>query len=173
MYTLQAMLCSIKIGVFSTILGYETLFRTSLWHMTSNSCYSKLLQIIQNLHNASFTMNWYIICGYSSLFCPAKINILCWFSFVFYCFVTCLTGYISVCNLATLRSFCGSRSQIYMCHIYVQKKFWVEILTKRLLTKITPNLTYTHKDYFFFLLHFICYTCIVDWLVLVYCYIYM
>ena len=34
MYTLQAMLCSIKIGVFSTILGYETLFRTSLWHMT-------------------------------------------------------------------------------------------------------------------------------------------
>ena len=30
MYTLQAMLCSIKIGVFSTILGYETLFRTSL-----------------------------------------------------------------------------------------------------------------------------------------------
>ena len=28
------MLCSIKIGVFSTILGYETLFRTSLWHMT-------------------------------------------------------------------------------------------------------------------------------------------
>ena len=25
---------SIKIGVFFTILGYETLFRTSLWHMT-------------------------------------------------------------------------------------------------------------------------------------------
>ena len=34
MYTLQAMLCSIKIGVFFTILGHETLFRTSLWHMT-------------------------------------------------------------------------------------------------------------------------------------------
>ena len=33
-YTLQAMLCSIKIGVFFTILGYETLLRTSLWHMT-------------------------------------------------------------------------------------------------------------------------------------------
>ena len=28
------MLCSIKIGVFFTILGYETLFRTSLWHTT-------------------------------------------------------------------------------------------------------------------------------------------
>ena len=41
MYTLQAMLCSIKIGVFSTILGYETLFRTSLWHMTlCQSCKS-------------------------------------------------------------------------------------------------------------------------------------
>ena len=35
MYTLQAMLCSIKFGVFFTILGYETLFRTSWWHMTS------------------------------------------------------------------------------------------------------------------------------------------
>ena len=30
----------------------------------------------------------------------------------FYCFVTFLTGYISVCKLATLRSFCGSRSQM-------------------------------------------------------------
>ena len=28
------MLYPIKIGVFFTILGYETLFRTSLWHMT-------------------------------------------------------------------------------------------------------------------------------------------
>ena len=69
-----------------------------------------------NYHRFKFlimqALNWYMICGYSSLFCPAKINILCWFSFVFYCFVACLTGYISVCNLATLRSFCGSRSHI-------------------------------------------------------------
>ena len=50
--------------------------------------------------------------GYCSLFCPAKVNILCGFSFVFYCSVTCLTGYIAVCNLATLRSFCGSGSHL-------------------------------------------------------------
>ena len=36
------MLCSIKIGVFFTILGYETLFRTSLWHTT---CYQSILTI--------------------------------------------------------------------------------------------------------------------------------
>ena len=52
-------------------------------------------------------------CGYSSLFCPTKINILCWFSFVFYFSVICLTGYISVYKLATLRSFCGSRSHLF------------------------------------------------------------
>ena len=39
-------------------------------------------------------LKWYKICAYSALFCPAKISILCWFSFVFYCFVTCLTGCI-------------------------------------------------------------------------------
>ena len=32
----KCMLCSIKIGVFFTILGYETLFRTSLWLMTND-----------------------------------------------------------------------------------------------------------------------------------------
>ena len=53
-----------------------------------------------------------MICGYSSLFCPSKFNMLWWFSFVFYCFVACLTGYISVYKLATLRSCCGSRSHI-------------------------------------------------------------
>ena len=57
-------------------------------------------------------LKWYMICGYSSLFCPAKIDILWWFSFVFYCSVSCLTGYISVYKLATLRSFCDSRSHI-------------------------------------------------------------
>ena len=74
---------------------------------------------IENLYRFKFlimqALKWYMICGYSSLFCPAKINILCWFSFVFYCFVTCFTGYISVCNLATLHSFCGSRSHIKVC----------------------------------------------------------
>ena len=43
-----------------------------------------------------FTMQalkWYMICECSFLFCPAKINILCWFSFVFCCFVTFLTGF--------------------------------------------------------------------------------
>ena len=58
-------------------------------------------------------LKWYMICEYCSLFCPAKINILCWFSFVFYCSVTHSTGYISVYKLATLHSFCGSRS--HMC----------------------------------------------------------
>ena len=55
-------------------------------------------------------LKWYMICGYGSLFCQGKIYILCWFSFVFYCSVTCLTG--SVCKLATLCSFCDSRSHI-------------------------------------------------------------
>ena len=53
-----------------------------------------------------------MICGYSSFFWSAKINLLWWFSFVFYCSVTYLTGYISVHKLATLRSFCGSRSHM-------------------------------------------------------------
>ena len=70
---------------------------------------------IQNYYRFIFFIiqawKWHMICGYSSLFCLAKINILCWFSFVFYCSVTGLTGYISVYKLATLRSFCGSRSQ--------------------------------------------------------------
>ena len=60
-------------------------------------------------------LKWYMVCGYSSLFYPVQIIILCWFTFVFYCFVTCLTGYISVCKLATLRSFCGSRS-LMLCN---------------------------------------------------------
>ena len=59
------------------------------------------------------TLKWYIICGHSSLFCPGKVDILFWFFFVFYCFLTCLTSYISVCQLATLRSFCGSRSHMW------------------------------------------------------------
>ena len=33
--------------------------------------------------------------------------------------MTCLTGYISVCKLVTLRSFCGSRSHFYK-HSLVQ-----------------------------------------------------
>ena len=37
-------------------------------------------------------LKWCMICGYSSLICPAKFNMLCWFSFVFYCFVACLTA---------------------------------------------------------------------------------
>ena len=79
------------------------------WAKSSNSCYSKWLQIQIFIMQA---LKWCMICGYSSLFCPAKINSLCWFSFIFYCFVTCLTGYIFVCKLATLRSFCDSRSHI-------------------------------------------------------------
>ena len=47
-YKLQCMLCSIKIGVFFTILGYETLFRTSLWHTTKKgSVYPHTLMYFQ------------------------------------------------------------------------------------------------------------------------------
>ena len=70
-------------------------------------------------------LKWYITCRYTSLFCPVKVNILCWFPFVFYCFVTCLTGYFSGCNLATLRSFCGSRS--HMCLLF---ELLLQILVK-------------------------------------------
>ena len=45
MYTLKAMLCSFKIGVFFTILGYETLFRTSLWHT---------ILCVSNVHNKEY-----------------------------------------------------------------------------------------------------------------------
>ena len=69
----------------------------------------------QNYYRFKFfimhALKWYMICGYSSLFCSAKINILCWFSFVFFCSVTHKTGYISVYKLATLPSFSDSRSQ--------------------------------------------------------------
>ena len=58
-------------------------------------------------------LKWYMICGYSPFFCPAKIDVLCWFSFVLYCSVTCLTGHISVYKLVTFRSFCGRRSHIW------------------------------------------------------------
>ena len=74
------------------------------------------------------SLKWHIICGYSSLFCPAKINILCWFSFDFYCSVTCITGYISVYKLTTLRSFCGSRS-------HISPRIQESILTKILVNK--------------------------------------
>ena len=43
-----------------------------------------------------------MICGYTFLFCPANIITLCWFFFVFYCFVTCVTGYTCICKLATI-----------------------------------------------------------------------
>ena len=88
---------------------------------------------IQNYYRFKFfimqALKWYMICGYSSLFFPAKINILCWFFFVFYCFVTCWTGYISVCKLATLRSFCGSRSHMWMknklCYYVNKTEIWL------------------------------------------------
>ena len=57
---------------------------------------------IQNSNRFQFFImqasRWYMICEYC-LFCSAKIDILCWVSFVFYCSVTCLTGYISVYKL--------------------------------------------------------------------------
>ena len=106
----------------------------------SNTCFLKLLQI-QTLHNASFKM---MICGYSSLFCPAKINILCWLFFVFYCSVTWLTGYISVYKLATLRSFCGSRSHIYIKYNHIP----VKQLNIGTISKWWPN------NQFLFLCHF-------------------
>ena len=61
---------------------------------------------------------WLISTHMWVLFWPSKINILGRFSFVFYCFVAFLAGYISACKLATLHSFCGSRSHIihsWMC----------------------------------------------------------
>ena len=77
---------------------------------------------IQNYYRFKFfimqALKWYMICAYCSLFCSAKIIILCWFSFVFYYFVTCLTDYISVCKLVTLHSFCGSRSHVGLCMWY-------------------------------------------------------
>ena len=39
-------------------------------------------------------------------------RIIFWVGFPFYCFVAFLAGYISACKLATLRSFCGSSSQL-------------------------------------------------------------
>ena len=76
----------------------------------NNSYYSILLQI-HILHNASFKMIYDM--RVYSLFCPAKFNILCWFSFALYCTAKYLTGYISVYRSAILHSLCGNRSQIY------------------------------------------------------------
>ena len=64
---------------------------------------------IQDYYRLKFSimqaLKWYMIRWCSSLFCPAKINILWWFSFVFYCSVAWLTGYFSVYKLVTLVIF--------------------------------------------------------------------
>ena len=59
-----------------------------------------------------WALKWCMTWRYSSLFWSTKTSILGSFSFVFYCSVACLTGYIFACNTATLRSFCSSRSQL-------------------------------------------------------------
>ena len=88
----------------------------------------------------STPLKWYMTCGYCSLFCPVKINILCLFSFVFYCSVTCLKGYISVYKLATLAHF------VVAGHIYRQQGMLKQTLLNAAFNfcLILPNPSKTH-----------------------------
>ena len=84
---------------------------------------------LNSLHNVSFIMIYHMQsvlrpCGvwgqgstvhcnylgmYSSLVGQQKLNILYWFSYVFYCSVASLTNCIALHKLTTLHSFCSSR----------------------------------------------------------------
>ena len=52
------LVAELRLVAFSTILGYETLFRTSLWHMTP--CYCFLCRIFHREINCYLGVNWFV-----------------------------------------------------------------------------------------------------------------
>ena len=67
---------------------------------------------------------WYMTCGYWCLSWPSTTKFFCKISFVFYCFMSLNISYISVCILATLRSFCDSKSHISCDRHALSKRAW-------------------------------------------------
>ena len=76
-----------------------------MWYLRSLGCAGVIqkLTILEHKNGLVLSNTRVPVSGTWSILFP---------SFVFYCFVTSLTSYISVCKLVTLHSFCGSRSHI-------------------------------------------------------------